>query len=221
MKFLRPSRRARACRAVPVRAGPVRSRARHARRHQGLASGSRASILREPGSRPACRRRPPDEAAAAYRAALAAWPGAQSAQVALMTLSVVRGNGKKRGARRSHPDGAGRSRADPWWTYWLGDYRVLPRCSAARARTMMDIGRRDDRGGVGTDGHVALGQTPPTGQEPLPPVFRASADVVSVDAAVQRDRRPVTGLKPADFRAPRQRRSAGDLGGSTSGCRST
>ena len=35
-------------------------------------------------------------------------------------------------------------------------------------------------------------------QEP-PAVFRASADVVSVDAAVQRDRRPVTGLKPADF----------------------
>jgi Ca-activated chloride channel family protein len=31
------------------------------------------------------------------------------------------------------------------------------------------------------------------------PVFRASADVVTVDAAVQRDRRPVTGLKPADF----------------------
>ncbi len=30
-------------------------------------------------------------------------------------------------------------------------------------------------------------------------MFRASADVVSVDAAVQRDRRPVTGLKSADF----------------------
>jgi VWFA-related protein len=30
-------------------------------------------------------------------------------------------------------------------------------------------------------------------------VFRAGADVVTVDAAVQRDRRPVTGLKPADF----------------------
>jgi VWFA-related protein len=37
-------------------------------------------------------------------------------------------------------------------------------------------------------------------QPPQPPtVFRASADVVSVDAAVQRDRRPVTGLKSADF----------------------
>jgi Ca-activated chloride channel homolog len=37
-----------------------------------------------------------------------------------------------------------------------------------------------------------------TAQE-QPPVFRASADVVSVDATVQRDRRPVIGLKPADF----------------------
>ena len=42
------------------------------------------------------------------------------------------------------------------------------------------------------------GQAPQTGKEPAP-VFRASADVVSVDAAVQRDRRPVVGLKPADF----------------------
>lgn len=40
-----------------------------------------------------------------------------------------------------------------------------------------------------------LGQT----AQQQPPVFRASADVVTVDAAVQRDRRPVTGLKPADF----------------------
>jgi VWFA-related protein len=44
----------------------------------------------------------------------------------------------------------------------------------------------------------ALMATSLLGQAP-PPVFRASADVVSVDAAVQRDRRPVIGLKPADF----------------------
>ncbi len=31
------------------------------------------------------------------------------------------------------------------------------------------------------------------------PVFRAGADVVTVDASVQNDRRPVTGLKAADF----------------------
>ena len=45
---------------------------------------------------------------------------------------------------------------------------------------------------------VALGQAPPAAQE-KPQVFRAAADVVSVDASVQRDRRPVTGLKAADF----------------------
>ena len=43
------------------------------------------------------------------------------------------------------------------------------------------------------------GQASQTAQEQAPPVFRASADVVSVDAAVQRDRRPVVGLKAADF----------------------
>ena len=61
------------------------------------------------------------------------------------------------------------------------------------------------RGGATLLGASALmaaslaGQPPQTGQQPPPPVFRASADVVSVDAAVQRDRRPVAGLKPADF----------------------
>jgi VWFA-related protein len=42
------------------------------------------------------------------------------------------------------------------------------------------------------------GQSPQAPQQ-RPPQFRAAADAVSVDAAVQRDRRPVTGLKAADF----------------------
>ena len=41
------------------------------------------------------------------------------------------------------------------------------------------------------------GQTPPP-QQPST-VFRTGADVVSVDASVQRDRRPVSGLTAADF----------------------
>lgn len=36
-------------------------------------------------------------------------------------------------------------------------------------------------------------------QEQLPPIFRAGADAVTVDASVQRDRRPVVGLKAVDF----------------------
>jgi Ca-activated chloride channel family protein len=44
----------------------------------------------------------------------------------------------------------------------------------------------------------------PSGQAPAPPqqpatVFRTGADVVTVDASVQRERRPVTGLTAADF----------------------
>ena len=47
-------------------------------------------------------------------------------------------------------------------------------------------------------GSAVAAQAPPAAQE-KPAVFRAAADVVSVDASVQRDRRPVTGLKAADF----------------------
>ena len=46
-------------------------------------------------------------------------------------------------------------------------------------------------------GSPLAGQAPPA-QQPAP-VFRAGADVVSVDVSVQRDRRPVTGLTAADF----------------------
>lgn len=43
-----------------------------------------------------------------------------------------------------------------------------------------------------------VGQASPSPQDQAP-VFRAGADVVSVDASVQRDRRPVAGLQPSDF----------------------
>ena len=41
-------------------------------------------------------------------------------------------------------------------------------------------------------------QTSPPAQQPAP-VFRAGADAVTVDVSVQRDRRPVVGLKSTDF----------------------
>ena len=44
----------------------------------------------------------------------------------------------------------------------------------------------------------AASQQPSAPQQPAP-VFRAAADVVTVDAAVQRERRPVVGLTAADF----------------------
>jgi VWFA-related protein len=67
-----------------------------------------------------------DEAASAYRTALAAWPGAQSAQVALMTLSLGRGNREEAGALAEAIQMAPVDQYDPWWTYWLGDYRAYP-----------------------------------------------------------------------------------------------
>jgi len=68
----------------------------------------------------------PDEAAKAYRAALATWPGAQSAQVALMTLLLTRGDRQEAARLAEAAETAPPDQFDPWWTYWLGDYRVYP-----------------------------------------------------------------------------------------------
>jgi VWFA-related protein len=68
----------------------------------------------------------PDEAAASYRAALEAWPGAQSARVALMTLQVSRGKREEAAALADAIQTAPPDQYDPWWTYWLGDARLYP-----------------------------------------------------------------------------------------------
>jgi VWFA-related protein len=67
-----------------------------------------------------------DEAVAAFDAALATWPGAQSARVALMTLLVTRGQRDKAAALADAAETAPDDQFDPWWTYWLGDYRMYP-----------------------------------------------------------------------------------------------
>ncbi len=67
-----------------------------------------------------------DDAAAAFRAALVAWPGAQSARVALMTLSMSRGNRAEAASLAEAVQMAAVDQYDPWWTYWLGDYRAYP-----------------------------------------------------------------------------------------------
>jgi VWFA-related protein len=67
-----------------------------------------------------------DEAASAYRAALATWPGAQSARVGLMTLQLSRGERQEAASLAEAAETAPTDQFDPWWTYWLGDYRVYP-----------------------------------------------------------------------------------------------
>jgi VWFA-related protein len=52
---------------------------------------------------------------------------------------------------------------------------------------------------IGTVAGPVLAQSTPAPAQNPAPVFRAGADVVTVEAAVRRDRRPVLGLKAADF----------------------
>ena len=77
----------------------------------------RGHILRELGRL--------DEAAASYDAALAGWPGAQSARVALMTLRAAQGRRADAEALALMVETAPGDQFDPWWTYWRGDYRVF------------------------------------------------------------------------------------------------
>jgi VWFA-related protein len=68
----------------------------------------------------------PDEAAQTFRTALTTWPGAQSARVALMTLQLSRGERQEAGTLAEATETAPSDQFDPWWTYWLGDYRGYP-----------------------------------------------------------------------------------------------
>jgi tetratricopeptide (TPR) repeat protein len=67
-----------------------------------------------------------DEAEAAFRSALATWPGAQSARISLMTLLATGVDRREAAALAEAAETAPDGQLDPWWTYWLGDARVYP-----------------------------------------------------------------------------------------------
>jgi VWFA-related protein len=73
----------------------------------------------------------PDEAIAAFRAALVTWPRGQAARLALMTLLVNRGQHDEAAALADQIETATVDDTDPWWLYWVGDYRTY---SQARAQ---------------------------------------------------------------------------------------
>lgn len=73
----------------------------------------------------------PDEAIAAFRAALVTWPRGQAARLALMTLLVNRGQPDAAAALADQIETASVDDTDPWWLYWVGDYRTY---SEARAQ---------------------------------------------------------------------------------------
>jgi VWFA-related protein len=70
-----------------------------------------------------------NDAIAAYRAALALWPDAQSPQVSLMNSLLKVGNRAEADELaegiQTAPMGT-----DPWFSYWLGDYRFFPNAMA-------------------------------------------------------------------------------------------
>jgi len=65
------------------------------------------------------------------RAALEAWPRAQSARAALMTLQVSRGELDEGAALAESIQTAPPADQDPWWVYWFGDGRQFTVTRAA------------------------------------------------------------------------------------------
>jgi VWFA-related protein len=77
-----------------------------------------------------------EEAAEAYRAAQMAWPGAQSARVALMNAQLLQGDREGAEGLARQIQTAGSDDFDPWWTYWQGQHRMQQHVMA-RLREMM------------------------------------------------------------------------------------
>jgi VWFA-related protein len=67
-----------------------------------------------------------DAAEAAYRDALAIWPGAQSGRIALMGALVARGAREEAARLADDVLAASTTQVDPWWMYWRGDFRGYP-----------------------------------------------------------------------------------------------
>jgi tetratricopeptide (TPR) repeat protein len=76
----------------------------------------RAQVLRDLGRH--------DDAAAGFRRALAIWPDAQSARLALMALQIAHGDRAEAEALAEAIQTTPGTDTDPWWRYWQGDFRA-------------------------------------------------------------------------------------------------
>jgi VWFA-related protein len=76
-----------------------------------------------------------DGAITAHRDALAIVPGAQSARVALMNASLLRGDREAAESYGEQIQTDTSDAIDPWWMYWQGQYRLHPQ-AIARVREL-------------------------------------------------------------------------------------
>jgi tetratricopeptide (TPR) repeat protein len=67
-----------------------------------------------------------DDSIAAFRAALAIMPSAQSARVALMNALLLQGDRPAAEALAAQVQAETTADNDPWWSYWQGQYRLYP-----------------------------------------------------------------------------------------------
>jgi predicted Zn-dependent protease len=67
----------------------------------------------------------PADAQAAYRAALEIVPGAHAATMALAALLTTQNQRIEAAAAIDRLIASNRSVADPWWSYWPGDFRFV------------------------------------------------------------------------------------------------
>lgn len=67
-----------------------------------------------------------DESIAAFRAALAIMPSAQSARVALMNALLLQGDRPGAEGLAAQVQAETTADTDPWWSYWQGQYRLYP-----------------------------------------------------------------------------------------------
>jgi tetratricopeptide (TPR) repeat protein len=77
-----------------------------------------------------------DDAIVAFRAAMAIRPDAQSVRVALMNAFMKKGDRDDARVLADAIQTASSGDADPWWTYWQGDYRLY---SVAMTRVRAQI----------------------------------------------------------------------------------
>ena len=136
-----------------------------------------------------------DEAIAAFRAALGAWPGAQSARVGLMTLLVAHGDrSEAESLAEAVADRA--SKSDRSLVALLAGRLPQPFSVADEPEEARTMTARVSRLTWCLAALALL--TSADAQESLP-TFRSTADAVRVDVSVQRGGRPVAGLTIADF----------------------